>query len=235
MLIAYFDESGSKDTPLVTMAGYLSDEHHWNRFEREWARALNEHGAKYLHMKEYAHCRGEFEGWPEWKRKALMKKLIWTIKSNVKFRVGIVVPCEAYQQIVGSIDPNNTRLSPFCHCFQSCMRAISEYCQKHKITDDVALVFDENNESSKHASGFYTSFKQSNAPSRNQLVSLSFADDKKVTPLQAADLLAYELNKYHRGYVRKPLEMLDGTYGAFCVWTADMLKQYASGFQQLQG
>jgi hypothetical protein len=218
------------------MAGYLSDERRWKRFEREWARALKEHGAQYLHMREYAQCRGEFEGWPERKRRALMSKLTWIIKSNVQFRVGIVVPCEAYKQTAGSIEPNNTRLSPFWLCFQDCLSAIAEYCQEHKITDDIALVFDENNESSKHANGFYNSFKQSsNVPNRNQLVSLSFVNDKKVTPLQAADLLAYELNKYHRGYVRKPLEMLDGTFGAFRVWTPEMLKGYASALSASMG
>ncbi len=235
VLIAYFDESGSKDTPLVTIAGYLSDERRWKRFEREWASALKEHGAKYLHMKEYAQRRGEFKGWPEWKRRALMRKLTWVIKSNVQFRLGAVVPCEACKQTVGSINPNDTRLSPFCLCFVHCLSGIAGYCQKCKITDDIALVFDENNESSKHATGFYTSFRQSNAPNRNQFVSLSFADDKKVTPLQAADLLAYELNKYHRGYVRKPLEFLDGTCGAFSVWTAERLKQCASALSAAIG
>lgn len=227
MLIAYFDESGSKDTILLTMAGYLSDEHRWKRFEREWARVLKEYGAKYLHMKEYAHCRGEFEGWPEYKRKALMGQLIHIIKSNVQFRVGVVVPCKVYKSTVAAIDPKDTRLSPFWLCFQTCLGAISTYCRDEQITDDIALVFDENNESNKHALGFYTAFKRRNA-NGNQFVSLSFEDDKKLTPLQAADLFAYEFNKYHQDYVRKPLKMLDGTYGAFRVWTPDDLKQLAS-------
>ena len=71
MLVAYFDESGANDTPVVTMAGYMADERHWKRFEREWAKGLKEYGAKYLHMKEYAQSNGEFKGWPEWKRVAL--------------------------------------------------------------------------------------------------------------------------------------------------------------------
>lgn len=226
MLTAYFDESGSKDTLLLTIAGYLSDERRWKRFEREWAKALKEHGAQYLHMKEFAQCKGEFKNWPEWKRRALMGQLTWIIKSNAQFRVGSIVPCEAFKTTVGSLDPNDTRLSPFWLCFQSCLSTLVKYCQNQTISDDIALVFDVNNESSRHATGFFTSFKQS--PNGNQLVSLSFADDKKVSPLQAADLLAYEFNKYHQGFVRKPLKMLDGTYGSFTVWTPEMLRQYAS-------
>jgi hypothetical protein len=108
---------------------------------------------------------------------------------------------------------------------QRFLSGILAYCKKEGITDDVALVFDESNEPSRHAAGYYASLKESpGIENRHQLVSLSFADDKKVTPLQAADLLAYEFNKYHRGYVRKPLEMLDGTPGVFAVWTPTMLE-----------
>ena len=228
MLIAYFDESGSKDTPLVTMAGYLSDDRRWKRFERQWAKVLKEHGARYLHMKEYAHFRGEFKGWPDYKRKALMGDLIWVIKSNVQFRVGVVVPCEVYKSTLGAIDSKDTRLSPFWLCFQTCLSAVAAYCREQEITDDIALVFDENNESSEHAKGYYSAFKRSpRVPNGKQFVSLLLADDKIKTPLQAADLLAYEFMKYHLGFVRKPMERLDGTYGAFSMWTPEMLKDRA--------
>ena len=133
-----------------------------------------------------------------------MQKLTWVIRTNVLYRTASAVACSDYEATLGSIDPLDTKRSPFWLCYLSCISSILLYCQKEKITDDVALVFDENNESSKHALGFFTAFKDYDAiPNRNQLVSLSFADDKKITPLQAADLLAYELNKYHRGFKRK--------------------------------
>jgi len=235
VLIAYFDESGSKDTPIITMAGYLSDEHKWERFEREWRKSLKEHGAKYLHMKEFAQSRGEFEGWPEWKRKALVKKLAWVIKSSVIFRVGVIVPCADYRETVGAANPRDTRRTAFWCCFLSCISAILVYCEKHRINDDIGLVFDENSESSQHANGFYSSLKElPEIKNRQQLASLSFADDKKVTPLQAADLLAYELNKYHRGFVRKSLLALEGTEGAFATWTRQMLEGYAASLRKLE-
>lgn len=227
VLVAYFDESGAKDTPVMTMAGYMADERRWKRFEREWAKGLNEYGAKYLHMREYAQSKGEFNGWPEWKRVALMQKLTWVIRSNVMYMTASAVVCSDYKATVGSIDPSDTRRSPFWLCYLSCISSILLYCQKETITDDVALVFDENSESSKHAIGFFTAFKDYEAiPNRSQLVSLSFADDKKITPLQAADLLAYEFNKYHRGFKRKPLKLLGGVEGGFMVWNREQLNGY---------
>ena len=188
-----------------------------------------EYGARYLHMREFTQSRGEFKGWPEWKRKAFLKKLIWVIKSTVLFRVGAIVPCSDYLETVGAADLKDTRRSPFWLCFLSCLSAILAYCKKHSINDDVALVFDENSESSQHALGFYSAIKElPQIMNRDQLSSLSFADDQKMTPLQAADLLAYELNKYHRGFEREPLKALDGTAGVFAVWTRQMLEEYAA-------
>jgi hypothetical protein len=229
VLIAYLDESGDVDTPLLTIAGYLSNEHKWKRFEREWRKCLKEYGVSYLHMREFTQSRNEFKDWPESKRRAFVKQITWIIKSAVMFRVGIVVPCAYYRDTVGKVEPQNTQLTPFWCCFVSCISAILVYCKNNGIRDDLALAFDENNQPSRHAAGYYASLKElPDIENRHQLVSLTFADDKKVPPLQAADLLAYELNKYHQGFVRKPLEMLDGTPGVFGVWTQAMLDKYAA-------
>jgi hypothetical protein len=209
------------------MAGYLSDERKWCRYEREWRHVLQEYRIGSLHMKKFAHSQGEFAGWPESKRVALLQQLIAIIKSRVLYRVGAVVPCADYDQTVGAADPGDDRRSPFWLCFLSCFSAIMAYCRKEQIGDDIAVVLDQNNESNAHALGFYSSFKElPDIPNRDQLVSLSFADDKKINPLQAADLLAYELNKYHQGFDRKPLRALEGTPGVFAVWNRKMLEDY---------
>jgi len=234
VLIAYLDESGSKDTPILTMAGYIADERKWLRFEREWRKAMKEFGVTHLHMRQFTQSRGEFAGWSEAQRRAFMNRVTWIIKSSVMYRVGAVIPCADYQQTVGLVEPGNTRITPFWCSFLSCISAILAYCKRFGITDDIALVFDENSESSQHATGYYTSFKElPGVKNRSQLVSLSFADDKKFTPLQAADLLAYELNKYHRGFKRKPLEKLDGTPGTFAIWDRKMLEGYAASLRDV--
>lgn len=227
MLIAYLDESGAVGTPILTIAGYPSDESKWKRFECEWRKCLKEHGARYLHMRELSQSRGEFKGWPEEKRRAFLGQLISIIKSCVVFRVGAVVPYKDYQQTVGAIEPQPNRLTPFWCCFLSSISAILAYCEQRGITDGVALVFDENTQPKRHADGYFASLQElPEIKNRHQLVSLSFADDKEATPLQAADLLAYELNKYHRGYVRWPLQLLNDIEGTFVVCDRQMLEKY---------
>jgi hypothetical protein len=71
------------------------------------------------------------------------------------------------------------------------------------------------------------------APNGNQLVSLSFADDKKVTPLQAADLFAYEVNKYYRGYERRSLASLADIQHSMVVWDQKTLPGYADKIRRL--
>jgi len=215
------------------MAGYIANENKWLRFEREWRKAMREFGVTHLHMREFTQSRGEFTKWPEAQHRRLMQRVTWVIKSCVMYRVGAAIPCADYQQTVGLVEPENSRISPFWCAFQCCISAILAYCEKFGIADDIALVLDENSESRQHALGFYTSFKESQGlKNRSQLVSMSFADDKKFTPLQAADLLAYELNKYHQGFKRKPLELLEDTMGVFAVWDRKMLEHYAASLRE---
>ena len=62
--------------------------------------------------------------------------------------------------------------------------------------------------------------------------SLSFADDKIVQPLQAADLLAYEISKTFRGFNRAPGKVLNELTGSHVVWSKSSLLEYADAMKQ---
>jgi hypothetical protein len=66
MFTAYFDASGAPDDPNVkslTVAGFLASADQWIIFDRRWRKVLKKYGVTALHMREFAHSKGEFEGW----------------------------------------------------------------------------------------------------------------------------------------------------------------------------
>jgi hypothetical protein len=77
MFTAYFDASGAPDDPNVhnlTVAGFVASTDQWIIFDRRWKKVLKKYGVTALHMKEFAHSKGEFEGWdkePKKKRRPL--------------------------------------------------------------------------------------------------------------------------------------------------------------------
>jgi len=58
---AYFDESGTKaDTVAVVVAGFIAPAEQWIAFEHDWKRILSMFKVSSLHMRDFAHSKGEF-------------------------------------------------------------------------------------------------------------------------------------------------------------------------------
>ncbi len=108
MLVAYIDESGHSRDPkshFAGMGGLIADSSAWEAFAPEWAQALsdaNVDGGE-LHMRQFAHSRGPFEGWTEVKRRALMTRLVGAIVKIKAVPVGCVVALDAYNAAPASL------------------------------------------------------------------------------------------------------------------------------------
>src|SRR5579872_4678568 len=63
MYSAYFDASGTKRTPVLTLGGFVSTVAKWERFEKQWARILKANDVSFFHMTEFASSKGEFADW----------------------------------------------------------------------------------------------------------------------------------------------------------------------------
>lgn len=76
----FYDASSQENVesePLVA-AGLVSSQEGWIEFERAWNRLLDIYGVSHLHMKQFAHSRGEFSEWKgnEEKRRQFLASLI---------------------------------------------------------------------------------------------------------------------------------------------------------------
>ena len=65
--IAYFDETGHSNDPntgYVGIAGFVAPAGEWGIFEQHWNATLRNAGLDQpFHMVDFAHFRGQFEGW----------------------------------------------------------------------------------------------------------------------------------------------------------------------------
>jgi hypothetical protein len=104
MMSIYIDESYShRPKPEVyTIAGYVSEDWRWKRFEREWSKTLTSEGLEYFHMVEFAHKKGVYADWPETKRRKFLRTLHYIIHSNtiIDFSVNGVVDKEQLSQVL---------------------------------------------------------------------------------------------------------------------------------------
>jgi hypothetical protein len=63
MFTAYFDASGTRNSRVITVAGFVSRVNKWKRFEAEWSEILSNAGVSWFHMTDFVSSLGEFKGW----------------------------------------------------------------------------------------------------------------------------------------------------------------------------
>jgi hypothetical protein len=233
-LTAYLDES--KSDPIFVLAGLVSTAHNWNRFSREWGKVLKEYQIPYLHMKEFAFSKGPFQGWSESRRKALLQRFLFLIKSGERIHSFSCI--FNYRQYDHIFPPRfRQQQDHYFFAFQNCIVSMKSFCDRHNLApagEKIDLVFDNQAQFAQRALQVYAKYKSIDSipeEHRNIISSLSFADDQEVMPLQASDLLAYEINKNRRGFIRTPGIVLNKLKGSHSTWNNKMLGEYGRRMQ----
>lgn len=196
MLTAYFDESNTKGA--VVVAGLLGKTSQWERFNQEWRQLLAEYQISHVHMREFAHFRGEFSSWKgdEGKRRSFIDRIIGVISRRSIISVGIVLDVDVYKDFVTTPERKRVFVNPYTTASYLCLLSVGRWADKRSYEELVAYVFDRGN---PHRRDFEKAYSQSAAiPQLNQryrLGRLSFGDDKDILPLQGSDFIAYEISK----------------------------------------
>ena len=199
MLTAYLDDSGHKDdslAPIFSVGGVVAPIESWRQFEVEWSEVLSEFQVTQSHMKYFAHRRGEFEGWSEEKRRMFLGKLMRIMDSYVKFYVGAVLPVADFNDL--SNEQKEDLKDPYYACFQVSVHGIGIYAERNFPEEKVDIVFDRRAKS-KGLGGDLFDRCMDCLDVGGRLGNLTFGSTLDYAPLQAADLVAYELNLYRKG------------------------------------
>lgn len=195
LLTGYMDETGhSRDEQqkFVGVAGLVAPAENWEVFERKWEETLSAFKIPYFHMVDFANRRRHFEGWSELKRQKLLGKLLRIIATVHPFPVGAIVSLDDYR----SFPAGDRELmgDPYHFCLMGCVYLPAWRIERASPEVRVALVFSEQSEFKHMAGLLLEDFKQNNA-SGKRFDPPVFRDMRTVAPLQAADLVAYELYK----------------------------------------
>jgi hypothetical protein len=195
--VAYFDETGTGGSaPVFGVAGWIAYTDQWEAFTRSWRRSLKNAGVDVFHMKDFAGRRRAFANWSDARCLSLIRALANIAQSKTFAGIARAVESGAYAALAASAE-EALRLpsSPYVFCFQCCLEFLAEICgplppgsvdlvceDTHGVKGAVLQHFEE----LKRRRSEWAPF---NAP--------TFAP-KALPPLQAADLLAYETQKYVR-------------------------------------
>ena len=207
-LTSYLDESGTHaGSDTIVVAGFLSTPRRWELFELAWRQILNKHGIAFFHMTDFAASREQFEGWDESKRRDCLGGLLEVINHHVIGSVGIVINMSDYHALV-SPEAAKYAGGPYGFAASSCMMLFSRVMEATGVLGKIAYVFESGAEGhGQVAEAFNNTLSNPSNREYFHLLSIKFEPKQDFVPLQAADILAYELYQHlptHLGNSSRP-------------------------------
>lgn len=201
-LACYGDESGIHDgAPVFVMAGWVAPQDEWTVFDQRWRATLRNAGVpsnKGYHATDCESGYGLFAGWSVDKRTALTIALIDIIRSTNTVGSGV---------IINRVVPTNASAGARWFSIEPYTAAIPLFLtlmtQKASMFLDaaarIAFVLDRQKDYAASSVANFNAMRDDPIsglnPIQERAGTLVFGDSVEHTPLQAADLLAFELRK----------------------------------------
>jgi hypothetical protein len=221
MLWAYFDESGEHDPVTghlvrLTVGGWIASCEAWQRFDEQWQNVLEAEGISMFHMADFEAYENEFteeKGWTSERHRRVLNQLI-----------DIIAPIQnglSFTNAVTAIRPNKHFTDTYETNLVDCLLHLaSKGAQKYD--EKISVVFAKHNDYRHPRILKIFEFMNMEDP---RLGTLAVSDPIDVRPLQAADIVAYEMQQFNRdtpaGYRRYPLHRLKELGCKFRISTAD--------------
>jgi len=201
VLKAFIDDSGSGgDSPWVVLAGYVGTVDDWDgpAFGKEWTDALNNvPRINYFKASEAESLRsdGQWAGISKIQRDAKIDSLIKVIQRRARHAIYVRLKQRHYDRIVKNSLIKKQFENPYYILFTYLVMAIMAL--QNTIGGDLMteFIFDSHERFEKPSKLVYEVLMEHPDLARLASPNILYRDDQKFLPLQAADLLAWQVRR----------------------------------------
>jgi hypothetical protein len=196
MLTAYFDDSGTHGgSDIVLMAGFFAHRNQWDLFDKLWAKQLSapcpgKESLSWFHMAECQAGDGMFLGWKRHETDFLVHELGGIILKTGIYGFGGAMSRKEYERLIVG-DYRRATGDAETICIINCFSTLLDLAKVVAPGQEIAIVFDDRPQKKRDIQKIYDIYKD--VAGDAGIVSVTFASARKVLPLQAADLLAWEI------------------------------------------
>lgn len=201
IVTVYIDESGTHESGVTVLGGWVGRLGQWATFDPLWRKLLKSEQLTHFHSKEFRHGQGEFKGWSAERKNRFVDKAQRVSLKNLEFGFVIALPDATYEQhYVAGDRPRRVQLdSPYGLCFRYMLSMIPglayEAFPGRKL--DINFVLENGHKNAGDVLRIYEKVKKT--PTRNpyelaileMLGTIEFDDKRKFPGLQVADVNAY--------------------------------------------
>jgi hypothetical protein len=196
VLGAFFDESGVDEagggSPYAVVAGHLYEKEAACELDETWRQQLSVAGLRYFRASEAAHCVREAKKITPKALDVLYRQLIATIRRNAAWSIGVAIHKDAFAAASSTLSLE-VFPDPYCLATFACISSISLTAMRLGYPGPIQYVFENGHVKGYHADSIIREF--TNNRDRFLYGGHSFQPKLTCRPLQASDILAWELRK----------------------------------------
>jgi len=216
IVTVYIDESGTHDSGVTILGGWVARLGQWAAFDPKWNKLLKRNGLTYFHSRKMRQTKGQFKGWTRQRKYDFTQAAADLGLKNLEFGFTIALPDAAYEQhYVAGFRPREIPLdSRYGLCFRFCLSLIPGMAKDaFKGKDlDINFVLESGHVNAGDAERIFNRVKKQGLtnPAEIEIVKMlnviSFADKEKFPGLQVADVNAY--SAFQHETAARPLEVV---------------------------
>lgn len=197
VLTGYFDASGKKEHSNVTLAGYIATEEQWGVFGEEWERAMRDWHIPYFHMSEFESYKRIYKYWTRTQHQERYARLLDIINRNVQLSVATSILASEYASVKAPREKNRVG-GMYGLAATGCFIETANYvCEADNASAWLAYIFESGDEGAGQIQqAFSLNERNPTLKEKYRLLSFRLENKRQFAPLQAADILAYEIFKH---------------------------------------
>lgn len=195
---AYFDESGTHDSPIMLMGGFLARAENWKNFDTDYITLLESVGVSYVHGTELLHGKGQFKGWGRAKINALVFSIQGLINKHLAFGFVSIMRCNDYDEVYKSGEqpkklPKDSKMGVLFRASLALLpEAVIRENREEARRAQINVVLESGVPNPGGIVGIFNELKLIMMLEWNTLIgTLEFAEKKICSGVQIADLLIY--------------------------------------------
>jgi hypothetical protein len=198
----YGDESGAHGKGTYLIAGYLATSENWDHFKALWKRKLAEpRCVDYFKRGANYHGDKPFDGWSETERQAKLDTMISVFDNfgGAIVEISSTISWDDYKAVVvgemATVFPN-----PYYFCFHGVVSSVVRWIQRAQsenpgVEAGAEFVFDQQDEHEAKSLYHYATVYNQFPSLQPMMLGCDFRDDKVTPGLQAADLIAWQIQR----------------------------------------
>lgn len=210
MFTAYFDDSGTdRNSDIAIAACYISTKRGWDEFVEAWDRARWEEHFDYFHMSDFLAPPGQKKGpwcyWDNAKKDCVYARLANIINRNKRIGIAVAIPKAEWDEAPEWLRAHYG-YQHYTFAVRMCMTAIGKWRHGSAISLPMRYIFDFEMANSTKRQEIERIFDSVSTPHNQKVAGLlglepmgySFERKEIFKPLQAADILAWQMRSYMR-------------------------------------